>query len=61
MKVIPKFSFEAMSCGCAVIGTDVQGIRIIIVDGVNGLLVPEDSKIFEGSYNQTPRRTIIAA
>lgn len=40
----PKALLEAMSCGCAVIGTDVQGIRNIIVDGVNGLLVPEDSK-----------------
>ena len=39
----PKVLLEAMSCGCAVIGTDVQGIRNIIVDGVNGLLVPEDS------------------
>jgi glycosyltransferase involved in cell wall biosynthesis len=32
---------EAMSCGKPVIGTDVQGIRSIITDDKNGVLVPE--------------------
>jgi glycosyltransferase involved in cell wall biosynthesis len=36
----PKTLLEAMSCGCAVIGTEVPGIREIIIDGENGLLVP---------------------
>jgi len=31
-----------MSCGCAVIGTDVSGIREIINNEENGILVPED-------------------
>ena len=34
----PKSLLEAMSCGKAVIGTDVVGIREIIQDGVNGIL-----------------------
>ena len=31
-----------MSCGCAVIGTDVSGIREVIQHENNGLLVSED-------------------
>ena len=38
----PKTLLEAMSCGCAVIGTDVSGIREIINNEENGILVPED-------------------
>ena len=38
----PKTLLEAMSCECAVIGTEVPGIREIIIDGENGLLVPEN-------------------
>lgn len=38
----PKTLLEAMSCGLAVIGTDVSGIREIIVNDENGLLVPEE-------------------
>lgn len=34
----PKSLLEAMSCGKAVIGTDVVGIREIIQDGINGIL-----------------------
>ncbi|MBI2651232.1 glycosyltransferase family 4 protein [Candidatus Woesearchaeota archaeon] len=30
---------EAMSCGCAVIGTDVGGIKYIIKNGYNGIIV----------------------
>jgi glycosyltransferase involved in cell wall biosynthesis len=34
----PKVLLEAMACGAAVLGTDVQGIGEIIRHGVNGLL-----------------------
>ena len=34
----PKTLLEAMACGCAVIGTDVPGIRSIISHKKNGLL-----------------------
>jgi glycosyltransferase involved in cell wall biosynthesis len=40
----PKTLLEAMSCGCAVIGTDVPGIREVISHEVNGLLVSEDKQ-----------------
>jgi glycosyltransferase involved in cell wall biosynthesis len=40
----PKTLLEAMSCGCAVIGTDVPGIREVISHEVNGLLVSEDEQ-----------------
>jgi glycosyltransferase involved in cell wall biosynthesis len=35
----PKTLLEAMACGCAVVGTDVPGIREIIDDKKNGILV----------------------
>jgi len=35
----PKSLLEAMSCGCAVIGTNVTGIREVIIHNKNGLLV----------------------
>ena len=37
----PKTLLEAMACGSAVIGTDVPGIRDIILKNVNGILVNE--------------------
>lgn len=40
----PKTLLEAMSCELAVIGTNVIGIKEIIDDGVNGLIVEEDTK-----------------
>jgi len=39
----PKSLLEAMSCGCAVIGTNVNGIKEIIFDKNNGVLVEESS------------------
>ena len=38
----PKTLLEAMACGCAVIGTDVPGIRSIISHKKNGLLVDDN-------------------
>ncbi len=40
----PKVLLEAMSCGVACIGTNVEGINSIIVDGVDGILSELDSK-----------------
>lgn len=38
----PKALLEAMSCGLAVVGTDVQGIRENIVHGFSGILCMTD-------------------
>ena len=38
----PKTLLEAMACGCAVLGTDVHGIREIIQHEQNGLLTAEN-------------------
>ena len=37
---IPRFLIESASCGRPIIATDVAGCREIVIDGVNGLLVP---------------------
>jgi len=37
---LPFAILEAMSAGCPVVATDVNGCREAIIDGVNGLLVP---------------------
>jgi len=39
----PKTLLEAMACGCAIVGTDVPGIREIVAHEQNGLLVTEHS------------------
>lgn len=44
----PKILLEAMSCGKAVLGTNVGGIRELINDGKNGLLAETDEKSIEG-------------
>lgn len=45
----PKSLLEAMSCECAVVGTDVSGIRDIIQNNVNGLLVPEEEEALKSA------------
>jgi glycosyltransferase involved in cell wall biosynthesis len=37
---MPLALLEAMSCGAAVVGTDIPGIAEVVEDGVSGLLVP---------------------
>lgn len=37
---VPKALIEAASCGRAIVSTDVPGCREIVIDGVNGRLVP---------------------
>ena len=48
----PKTLLEAMSCGCAVIGTDVPGIREIIINRENGLLVKGGKYELRDSINE---------
>lgn len=40
----PKALIEAMACGLPVIGSDVEGIKEVIVHGFNGLLCKPDPK-----------------
>jgi glycosyltransferase involved in cell wall biosynthesis len=39
----PVSLIEASACGVAVLGTDVGGVRSVVVDGVTGYVVPPDS------------------
>jgi glycosyltransferase involved in cell wall biosynthesis len=39
----PKTLLEAMACGCAVMGSNVPGIRDVIVHNQSGLLVPPNA------------------
>ncbi len=48
----PKALLEAMASGKAVIGADSPGIREVIQDGVNGLLVPGESGALAGAITR---------
>ena len=48
----PKALLEAMSCGCAVIGTKVPGIRDVIRHEHTGLLVAESQKGLQEAINR---------
>lgn len=49
---MPKTLLEAMSCGLAVVGTDVIGIREVIEDGETGLLCDTDSGSIRGTLER---------
>ena len=40
---MPKALLEAMACGLVVVGTNVEGIKEVIKDGYNGLLIEDAS------------------
>lgn len=48
----PKALLEAMSCGLAVIGTNVRGINSIIEDGRNGLLAENNPDPLRRAINR---------
>ena len=48
----PKALLEAMSCGCAVIGTNAPGIRDVIRHEQTGLLVAESQKGLQEAINR---------
>ena len=47
----PKVLLEAMACQCAVIGTDVSGIRSIIKNNNNGLLAGNNLNSLANNIN----------
>jgi glycosyltransferase involved in cell wall biosynthesis len=62
---LPNVLLEAMACGCAIVASDVAGIPDVVVDGVNGVLVPaQDSNTLAeaiiGLVTSPERRTRLA-
>ncbi|ATY85258.1 glycosyl transferase family 1 [Kyrpidia spormannii] len=43
---------EALSCGAAVVATDVGGLNDLVIDGYNGLLVPPDFEALEAAVGR---------
>lgn len=40
---VPLFLLESAASGLALVGSNIEGCRVVIEDGVNGLIIPEDS------------------
>jgi glycosyltransferase involved in cell wall biosynthesis len=49
---MPKALLEAMACGCAVIGTKVDGIRELIKDNINGILCDTTSESIRNTIEE---------
>lgn len=52
---MPKALLEAMACGCAVIGTNVDGIRELIKDNVNGILCDTTAESIKSAIERVMR------
>lgn len=55
----PKTLLEAMSCGCAVVGTDVEGIRSLIDHDKNGILCQTDDSSIRFSIERLMRDALL--
>ena len=59
---MPLALIEGMAAGCAVVGSDVPGVREVIRDGEDGLLVPEsDAAAMADALEKLLRDTEFAA
>lgn len=53
---MPKTLLEAMACGCICMGTNVEGIREVIQDGINGILIDE---VTDGGISHGLRHIVV--
>ncbi|MEP7096686.1 MAG: glycosyltransferase, partial [Dokdonella sp.] len=59
---MPLALLEGMAAGCAVVGSDVQGVREVIDDGENGRLVPaQDARALADTLESLLREPAQAA
>lgn len=59
---MPLSLVEGMAAGCAVVGSAVPGVRELIVDGVDGRLVPENDPVaLADALEQLLRKPEVAA